>query len=260
MFKNFLAILCAFFLINHFSYAQTIQANYDVHYGIVGKIGTTVAVLKKDKHRYTIDIQLEATGLAKILSADRKEHHISKGHIKRGLMISDLYQVIKSYGSVVINKEYRIDHQRKRVHKTYTKYREGKQVSQKNSVLNFYSEDDLLTLYFNLDKRVKNKTTAKTYLFQAVGAERQQGKVTVVVPKQSDLVYYKKVLGETFGWYATAIIHQKIFMSKEGRLMLSVGKDGITDKAVLKDVIFFGDITAIRTKGTSKQVGHLKQN
>jgi len=30
--------------------------------------------------------------------------------------------------------------------------------------------------------------------------------------------------------------------------MLGVAKDGITNKAVLKDVIFFGDIRAIRTK------------
>ena len=30
--------------------------------------------------------------------------------------------------------------------------------------------------------------------------------------------------------------------------MLGIAKDGITNKAVLKDVIFFGDIRAVRTK------------
>jgi hypothetical protein len=35
-------------------------------------------------------------------------------------------------------------------------------------------------------------------------------------------------------------------MSKEGRLELAVGKDGITEAALLKDLILFGDIYAVR--------------
>ena len=59
---------------------------------------------------------------------------------------------------------------------------------------------------------------------------------------------YKKVLGTHAQWYATVIIHQKIFSSSAGHLLLAIGKDGITDKAVLKDVIFFGDIRGERIR------------
>jgi len=228
--------------------AQTIKANYDVSYGVFGQIGTAKALLNKEKKKYTIDIHLEASGLAKMLSGGRKERHISKGHIERGLMVSDLYQVIKSHGDTVINKEYWTDHKRKKVTKKHQKFKQGKLVSQKKTVLDFYAKDDLLTLYFNLDTAIKEKHKSKTYLFNAVGAEKQKGKVTVIIPKKNDLPKYLEALGDDSAWYATAIIHQKIFSSQEGRLLLGVAEDGITNQAVLKDVIFFGDIKGVRVK------------
>jgi len=103
-----------------------------------------------------------------------------------------------------------------------------------------------LTLYFNLDYSVKEKHKHKKYVFKAVGAEKQQGKVTVQIPKKKDLPTYYETLGNNSAWYATAIIHQKIFSSQEVRLLLGVAKDGIVNQAVLKDVIFFGDIQGVR--------------
>jgi len=236
------------FLLDTVGYAETIYADFDVSYGILGKIGTAKAVLKKESNSYTIDIKLSATGLAKLLSSGRKEHHISKGHMENGLMVSDLYQVIKSYGDTVMRKEYRVDHKRKKVKKHYRKFKKGVIVSEEKIVLDFYAKDDLFTLYFNLNTTITDKTKPQTYGFKAVGAERQKGKVTVIIPTQNKKPKYEELLGKDVAWYATAIIHQKIFSSKEGRLMLAVGKDGITNKAVLKDVIFFGDIRAVRVK------------
>ncbi|SFV69616.1 hypothetical protein MNB_SV-3-569 [hydrothermal vent metagenome] len=241
-------IVIVFLFLTLISSAETIRANYSVSYGIFGKIGVAKAVLTRDAKHYTIDIALEATGLAKVLSGKRKEHHISKGHIENGLMVSDLYQVIKSHGDVVVNKEYWINHKKRYVRKKYVKYKKGKKINVENTKLDFYAKNDLLTLYFNLDFMIKNKTFAKTYIYKAVGAERQKGKVSVIIPQRKDLASYKKDLGNDAAWYATAVIHQKIFSSKDGRLKLAIAKDGITNKAVLKDVIFFGDISAVRTK------------
>ena len=249
MIKKIFTVLVFTLMSNGVANAEIIKANYDVSYGIFGKIGMSKAILKKDNKRYSIDIRLSATGLAKILSGDRRERHISKGHIdENGLMISDLYQVIKTHGKTMVNKTYRIDHKNKKVKKVYRKYKNRKLVKTEKTMLDFYAKDDLLTLYFNLGSAVKDKTKPATYVFKAVGAERQQGKVTLIIPVFYKLKDYKETLGKGASWYATAIIHQKIFSSKEGRLMLAVGEDGITNKAVLKDVIFFGDIVAKRVK------------
>lgn len=248
MLKKFSMFMVYVICIMSMSHAETIEANYNVSYGIFGKIGTAKSVLQKAAKRYSIDIKLEATGLAKLLSRGRTEHHISKGYMKNGVMISNSYQVIKSHGDVVIYKEYTIDHQRKKITKKYTKYKNGKLVTRRTHFLDFYAKDDLLTLYFNLDYIIKDKHESHTYSFKAVGAERQKGKVTVVIPKKDKIKDYTDVFADDSEWYATAIIHQKIFSSKEGRLMLGVAKDGITNKALLKDVIFFGDIRAVRIK------------
>ncbi len=246
--KYLKSLLVGLFFAGVYAGAETIQADYKVSYGIFGQIGTAKAKLEKGKKYYTIDIHLAATGLAKVLSSGRKERHISKGHIVHGLMVSDLYQVIRTHGKTVVNKEYHVDHRHKKVHKVYEKFKDGKLVKREKSTLDFYAKDDLLTLYFNLNQAIKEKKRAATYTFKAVGAERQQGKVTVIIPPENKISWYQKELGKDAAWYATAIIHQKIFSSKEGKLLLSVGADGITNKAVLKDVIFFGDIRGVRVK------------
>lgn len=248
MFYRYLKLFALTLLLSTTTEATQIKTIFDVSYGIFGKIGKAKAVLKKQKQSYTIDIELKAKGLAKVLSSGRKERHISKGTIKQGLLISNLYKVIKSYGSTVIHKTYHIDHKRKHIVKQYQKWEDKKLIKDTKTTLNFYAKNDLLTLYFNLDRLIQDKDKPQTYIYKAVGAERQKGKVTVIIPKKNARNAYKEDLGKDAKWYATAIIHQKIFSSKEGHLKLAIAKDGITNKAVLKDVIFFGDIRAVRRK------------
>ncbi len=242
--KKVLMILI-FLVTTHLS-AEVIKADYKVEFGIIGEIGIANAILTKYENSYVIDVALKSTGVAKMLSGNRKEHHISKGHIEDGLMVSDLYQVIKSHGSKSENKIYRINHKTKKVTKEYQRWKDGKLVKESKETIDYYSKDDLLTLYFNLDKKIIDKKEPKGYVFKAVGAEKQKGKVDVVIPKKSELDDYKEYVGKNRdgSWYARAIINQDIFSSDKGELMLRIGNDGITQKAVLKDLIFFGDIRA----------------
>ena len=227
--------------------AETIKADYKVEFGVIGEIGVANAVLTRNENSYEINVELKATGLAKTLSGGRTEQHISKGHIENGLMVSDLYQVIKSYGSKTSNKIYRFDHQKKIVTKTYKSWKNGKVNKESSETLKYYSKDDLLTLYFNLNKKIDRTKEDKHYTFLAVGAEKQEGKAEIYIPKKSDYGEYKEMLGESDdSWYARAIIHQKIFSSDKGELLLRIGDDGITQKAVLKDLIFFGDVRATK--------------
>ena len=228
--------------------AKVFDVSYKVSFGMFGKLGISHAHLETTGDKYTIDIKMEATGMAKILSKNRKERHISKGHIVNGLYISDSYTVVKSYGKKHTEKRYTIDHKNKKVKKEYLRTKDGKTEKDEHTILDFYSENDLLTLYFNLPNMIKERSKAGTYEFSAVGAERQKGKVEVHIPKESELAGYKKTLGKGEYWYITAIIYQKIFSSNKGELMLAVGKDGVAEKAVLKDLMLFGDLVAKRIK------------
>ena len=246
--KQFLILLSAFVLFGTSIQAETIEANYKVEFGIFGEIGVAHAILNRDDTSYTIDVELEATGLAKKLSKNRKEHHISKGHIENGVMVSDLYQVIKSHGNKTTNKIYYIDHKNKSVLKSYKHWVNGKLTDDSNSTLGYYSKNDLLTLYFNLDRMINNKQKSASYTFTAVGAEKQNGSVDVIIPRANELDEFKESVGvkDKNGWYARAIINQNIFSSDKGELLLRIGEDGITQKAVLKDLIMFGDVRAVK--------------
>jgi len=228
--------------------AKVLNVKYKVSFGVLGQMGIADARLETKGDKYTIDIKMKATGLAKTLSKNRKERHISKGHVVNGMYISDSYKVVKSYGKKHIEKLYTIDHKKKKVKKEYLSKKNGKIKKEEHTVLDFYSKNDLLTLYFNLSKLIQNKGKAGMYTLTAVGAERQKGTVKVYIPKDKELKGYKKILGEGDYWYMTAIIYQKIFSSNKGELMLAVGKDGVSQKAVLKDLIMFGDLVAERIK------------
>lgn len=243
--KKFLMVLSLLLSFSSMLQAETITAKYKVEFGIIGEIGIAKATLVRDTKNYQIDVALKATGIAKILSGNRQEHHISKGHIEKGMMVSDMYQIIKSHGSKKSNKIYRINHQTKTVSKEHKRWKNDKMTMDENNTIDFYSKDDLLTLYFNLDKKIVNKVKSHNYTFKAVGAEKQGGSVDVIIPKKRELDDFKELLGgEKDSWYARAIIHQDIFSSNKGELLLRIDKNGITQKAVLKDVIFFGDIRA----------------
>ena len=240
-------ISLSFVLLSTFLKAETIKVDFKVEFGIIGEIGIANAVLTKDDNYYEINVKLKATGIADTLSGGRNEHHVSKGQIKDGLMVSDYYQVTKSHGSKMTTKLYTINHKEKTVSKVYKRWKNGKQTINKEETLDFYSFDDLLTLYFNLDKKILDKTKSRHYIFKAVGAEKQKGTVEVAIPQESELEDYREMLGKNDdSWYAKAIVYQDIFSSDKGELLLRIGNDGITQKAVLKDLIFFGDIRAER--------------
>jgi len=246
--KTIISILGLMVLLVSIANGKTLEAEYAVSYGVFGTVGVAKAKLKSQNGHYSIEIHMEATGLAKKLSGNRQEKHISQGHIINGVLISDTYKVIRSYRNRRVVKTYTIDHRHRRVAKHYRKYKNGSLVDEQKQQLPFYAENDLLTLYFNLDRLLPDKQHAGSYFFKAVGAEKQEGKVTVIIPSSKELSDLKSDLGDDAAWYATVIIHQKIFMSREGRLQLAVGKDGITQTALLKDLILFGDIRAVRKK------------
>ncbi len=227
------------------THAKTLSVDYSVEFGIFGEIGIANAVLTQTDTTYEIDIKLEATGVSKTLSGGRKERHISTGHMENGVMVSDMYQVIKTTNSKTVNKVYKIDHVTKTVSKEYQRWKNGVKVKDENTT-EVYSKDDLLTLYFNLNSYIKDKTKNQDLIFTAVGAERQNSSVSIHIPDTTELKEYKDTLGADGAWYAQAIINQNIFSSDKGELFLSIGEDGITKKAVLKDLIFFGDVRAIR--------------
>ena len=244
--KNILIVIALLVLSSVFTFAKVTQLNYKATFGIFGTVGTIQNVLTQKKKTYEIQTKVKLAGLAKMIMGGQTEVYTSKGHMQNGLMISDDYIMTSTKKGKIEKKIYHINHQKKYVSKRYQKWMDGKLVEEKKEKLPFYAKDDLLTLYFNLGHAIKEK--GKTYLFKAVGLEKQQGKVYISVPKDTKNASYKRDLGKGASLYAKALIHQKNFRKKKGDILLAVGKDGFIQKSVIKDVLLYGDAKLIRTK------------
>jgi len=235
-----------FILLMTYLGAKSVEVDYKATFGIFGKVGSIYNKVTTTKRHYRIDTTVKLSGLAKLLLGGQKEHYTSKGHLEHGLMVSDVYTMETIKGSSRKLKTYHIDHKKHRVVKHYQKWKEGKLIRDTTTTLDFYAKNDLLTLYFNMDRAIKQK--GKVYTMKAVGLEKQKGIVEVTVPNESQTAPYKKDLGKSANWYAKALIVQKNFKKNKGDILLSVSEDGFIQKAVIKDIVMYGDAKLIRTK------------
>jgi len=238
-------ILSIVFLLSQVTlYAKVSHINYKATFGIFGTVGTIKNRLTENEKTYKIETTVKLVGMAKSLLGGQKEEYISKGHMHEGMMVSDYYSMRSIKKQQTKLKEYVINHQKKQVQKRYRKWVKGTLVRDETSYLNFYAKDDLLTLYFNMNKAITQK--GMTYTMKAVGLEKQKGMVKVTVPKSNQTASYKKDLGISANWYAKARIVQKNFRKNSGDILLSVENDGFIKKAVIKDILMFGDATLLR--------------
>ncbi|RUM70093.1 MAG: hypothetical protein DSZ08_05310 [Sulfurovum sp.] len=244
--QKFLKLIVLFFILGNVAFAQVTQLNYKAKFGMFGTVGNIKNTLTQNAKTYQIKTRVTLSGMAKSILGGQTEEYISKGHMEHGLMVSDFYKMTTRKKETIITKEYTINHANKHITKKYEKWTRGKLVKEYTQKLNFYAKDDLLTLYFNLGKAIPK--TGKTYKFRAVGLEKQQGKVEIVVPQKRQLKKYKKDLGEHATLYAKALIYQKNFRKKKGDILLAVGDDGFIKKAVIKDILLFGDAQLLRVK------------
>ncbi len=243
--KKLLFITLLFF--STFGFGKNMSVNYGVSFSVLGELGQANVKLTESGNRYSIDIHAKTTGIVRVMSKNRTERHTSEGHIANGKYISDSYRVFISFGNKTKEKIYKINHKTKTVTKQIIRKENGKVFVDKTEKLPFYSQNDLLSLYMNTPKQIAlPDSDAKVYLFKAVGAENQDGNVEIMVPSKDEMARYKKELGDGHKHYFKAIINQPIFASKRGEFMISMDNNGVTHKAILQDLLLFGDLVATK--------------
>ncbi len=223
-------------------HAETMVGEYVVEYGILGKMGVAEAKMTKEDDRYDIVMKARATGLAKVLSGGRVEIYKSSGIIVGNRLVPELYSKDIRHSGKRRIKIYRFDHPHGRVTTHETKYKEGKVVGEKNETLPYYATDDIFSLYFNIMDTIGDCTRPFDRYLHAVGAEKKTGRVRVeTISNEEQKKHIEKLLGGAH-CYLKVTIFQKLFGSKGGQLYLALRKDGVATKAVLKDVVMFGDV------------------
>jgi len=247
-----IVLLFCMFLLPLFS--KDISATYRVSFGIFGQIGITKTSLHVEGRKYKIKVYAKSTGFASFISGGRKEWYESMGKIYDGKLVPDVYKKIvqkevhvgSAFGNddkTVIKKYtliYNFNHKTKTIIATKIKT-EGDNRSEHTEKVKFYTKNDLLSLFFNFKKIFPSLKIEQHRILHAVGANKDTGKIDLFPLKKDE---FKRLMGGSLSGlnFMKVILSDKIFASKKGELYLGLDKKGFCEKAVLKDVILFGDI------------------
>lgn len=221
--------------------AKVLSATYEVSFGIFQTMGVADARFEiKDDQTYTIRIEAKTTGIAKVLSGNRIEIYESRGTVRNGKLVPDMYSKVRKNNSKKVTKIYTFDHVNKVV------WKETIEGNERNKEpYDFYAAEDILTLFFNIDTYLK---TRQDRVLHAIGGSGKDGRIDVVFPNSKVLKEMKKELDREDGEFLKVVLNDRIFSSANGELLINLGSDGLCDKAVLEDVLLFGDVVGVRVR------------
>ncbi len=231
--------------------AKIIEASYFISYGIFGEIGKVKTSLKTTHDSYAIKVEANTTGLARAISGDRDEIFVSKGKIINNTLAPHTYTHIvkrlkrknnfstnpQTWKKVLKQKNTFIRFHDSFITENKQIYFDGKLESNASKKLDFYAKNDILSMFFNF----KDYNITKKTILYAVGAKGDNGELEI---KPMSKAKQQNIFQDTSGHNFTIFINQPIFSSKKGELFVKIDNEGIGQIAMLKDVLFFGDIRA----------------
>jgi len=234
-----------FFLTTSTLFAS-IHAEYKITYEYAGEIGHGVFDVNITEDTYRIVISGKPLGVAKWLSNNHRERVTSRGSVKNGRLIPQTYEKIMIESDRREEWLYRFDHAKKQITLEKKKIKEGKTKRYKR-LFDYYTEDDLLTLFFNVHLD-KNGSKAKLLNASALGADPKNGAISVNFLEGFALNEAQSLLKTKEGEFISVRFKQPFFIGSRGNLRINLDKDHIPIKVLLKDAIFFGDLNAKRVK------------
>ncbi|MBD3799135.1 DUF3108 domain-containing protein [Sulfuricurvum sp.] len=228
-------------LLSQMASAKVLTATYEISYGIFQTMGIADARFEtRDNDTYSIRIEARTTGIAKLLSNNRVEVYESHGTIVNGKLVPNKYIKIRRTDSKKTTKRYTFDHRKKTVLKEVI---EGVDYDEESN--DFYAPEDILSLFFNVKQYMKLRQNQVLY---AIGANKNDGRIDVVFPRGKELERLEKELEMGDGVFVKVMLNDKIFSSANGELLINLDEEGLCKKAILEDVLLFGDIVGKRVR------------
>lgn len=225
------------------AWGKVLSASYEVSFGVFEDLGTADTRLEiRDDGTYSIRIEARSEGIAKLLSNNRIEIYESHGDVRNGLLVPRKYVKIRQTNSKKTIRIYTFDHDKHIVWKENIDRDKEDWEKEKND---YYATDDILTLFFNFKRYIQPQESRTLH---AIGGSKQEGRVDIVYPTPDERSEMAKKLEMSGGEFLKVILNDRIFASAKGELLINLGNDGLCDKAVLEDVLLFGDIVGKRVR------------
>ncbi|MEA3522898.1 MAG: hypothetical protein U9R50_07970 [Campylobacterota bacterium] len=240
------------------------HAKYDVTFSVFGKIGEADVSMERTKDTYLIIIDAKTTGKAADLSGNRHEKYISQGKILDGLLVPDVLTIERSSDDKLEYTSFIFDHDEHNISiekakiKTVTQsdidifslainYTYHEEFSASNKYNDFYTQNDIVTLFFNASHHLKDMDFGDEKTLQAVGVSTDNGEVAIAAPKYQQLQYMKKVMGsKNAEQFVRVGVSKDYFKDDDGALLVSLSPDTFPQEAMMEGILMFGDVRAVR--------------
>lgn len=244
-------------------YAEKIEAGYDVSFGIFGEIGKAEISYSYDNDNYLVYVHAWTTGVAALLSQDRQEDYISQGRVIEGKLRPDVFVKYRKNNRYTKTNVYVFDHQHQKVYEYLTKEKivprrhydvntmktvtsDTKEFDYNEETFRFYTDNDLLSLFFNTQKILPTLNEGESRQLAAIGSRGPNCEIDIEVPEETLRQELEAIMPNKDGHLLTITINQDIFQSEKGELHVSFDNDSFAKDVLLKDVIMFGDIRGTR--------------
>jgi len=244
-------------------YAQSIKAGYDVSFGIIGEIGKADITYTHVGDAYTIYVHAWTTGTAAMFTQNREEDYISQGRIVEGVLRPDAFVKHRKNDNHTKSSVFIFDHENSKVSLDTTRQNnvqgtafdiktmknmktETERFTHETEMFRFFTDNDLLSLFFNTQKIFPTLNDGDSKTLAAIGSKSPNCEIDIEVPTKETRQKLQAVMTESEGRILTIVLHQNIFQSERGELHVIFDEDGFAEDVLLKDVILFGDIRGKR--------------
>jgi len=207
--------------------AKILTATYEAKYGFF-TIAKAKGIFEYNSTNYKIITSTQTLGIAKALSKNLTQTYTSIGIVKNGILIPTKYITTRKNNTKSYKTIYLFDHKNKKIRKI--RYKNGS--LELNETFKYYTPNDILSLYFNFPKYLKNLPKKDIYTFYALGARKKDGKIDIsIIDTNKNSIELKVNL------------YNKVFIGDKGILYLTINPaNWITIKGVVKNVLKIGDL------------------
>ena len=234
-------IIALIILITSTIFAQTLV--YKVKAPLLGTEGEIVVNYYVGANSYSIDASMRTFGLAKKLSGNRIEHYSANGSIRGSKYYAKHFTQNATYKNKKNHLEYIFNYGSRKITKVRNKWKNGKLTTNYSKTLDYWTYNDLFSVYHNIVHDLKGKP-AMWYNVKVAGLEKNAGNLKILVPTKAQQAKEARSLGVKNVWIFHIITNKKILKSSNGEIIFAVGDDGIAKAVRVLNVPYVGHLDA----------------
>ncbi len=209
-------------------------------FGTIGEVNVNYTI----GSNYSIDANMRTFGFAKKISGNRIEKYHSEGRVEGNIYKARYFRQNYSYKNKRGFLEYKFDYASQTITKYRKKWKDSKIVENKSRKLDFFTYNDLFSVYHNIVTQLRGKPSG-SYRVQVAGMEKSGGYLTIKIPPVKVQKKEARSLGVKGVWIFHIITHRKIMKSKNGEIIFAVGDDGVAKGVRVLNTAYVSHIDAI---------------